>query len=150
MELAGLSPHSSQPPHPWRLSLSCRSFIPPLYRSPPFLTCPISTRPLSLRRRTLLSRSKTGSDEQIDAEESEYDEEEEEEEEEVATRSRNPVSFLSLNSKPDRNVSLLDEYEIEEQDSSHKSGLSPLFDSHFLLVEILNCSLIVEPTSELD
>lgn len=71
---------------------------------------------------TILSRSKTDSDEAVDAGEGEYDDEEEE----IATWSRKPVSLLSLNSKPDRNLALLDEYELEECDSSHKSGLSPL------------------------
>jgi hypothetical protein len=59
----------------------------------------------------------------------------------VATWSRKTVSLLSLNSKPNRNLSLLDEVEMEERDSSHKSGLYPLFYSNFEF-EILNCSSI--------
>lgn len=142
MELAGLYPCPSQPPHPWRRS---PSFISPFSRSLPLLTPHTSTQPLSLYRRiTLLSRSKTDSDEALDAEETEYDDEKEKEEEEVATWSRKPAPLLSLNSKPNRNLSLLDEYEMEERDSSHKSGLYPFYYSQFKF-EILNYNLI-EPT----
>jgi hypothetical protein len=148
MELAGLSPHPSQPPHPWRRALSSRSFISPFSRSLPLLTHHTSTQPLSLHRRiTLLSRSKTDSHEALDAEEIEYDDEQEEEEGEVATWSRKPVSLLSLNSKPNRNLSLLDEYEMEERDASHKSGLYPLSYLQFEF-EILNYSSI-EPTFDI-
>lgn len=142
MELAGLSPHPSPPLHLLQRSLSSRSFISPLSCSLPFLTRHTSTQPLSLRRRNLLSRSKTQTDEEI-YEERDYEEEE-------STSSRKPGSVLSLNNKPSRNLSLLNEYEMEELefDPSHKSGLSPLFVA-FLVVEIINSSLI-EPTFELN
>lgn len=56
----------------------------------------------------------------------EEDEDEEEEEEEASSYSDNGSSFLSLSVKPDRNMSLLDDYEMEElvyeSDLNHRSG----------------------------
>ncbi|XP_078168509.1 GTP-binding protein Era-like protein [Carex rostrata] len=105
MEVAGLSPHPSPPVHLRRRSLSFRSFLSPLSCSLPFLTRHTSTQ--SLRRRNFLSRSKTQTDD-----------------EEESTSSRKPGSVLSLNNKPSRNLSLLNEFEMEELefDPSHKSG----------------------------
>ncbi|KAJ3704320.1 hypothetical protein LUZ61_008025 [Rhynchospora tenuis] len=115
MELAGLSLHPSPTPPPWRRPLSSRSFLSPFSFSLPSFTHHTSTQPLSLCRLNLLSRSKTDIDEEFYKEESENEEDE-------STSSSKPVSFLSLNNKPDRNLSLLDEYEMEELASTHKSG----------------------------
>ncbi|KAJ4749409.1 GTPase Era [Rhynchospora pubera] len=115
MELAGFSLHPSPTPPPWRRSPASRFFLFPLSYSLPSFTHHTSTQPLSLCRLNLLSRSKTDIDEEFYKEESENDEEE-------STSSSKPVSFLSLSNKPDRNLSLLDEYEMEELASTHKSG----------------------------
>ena len=51
--------------------------------------------------------------------------EEEEEDEEMSSYSDSEASSLSLSMKPDRNIALLDDYELEELDYSdpnHRSG----------------------------
>lgn len=57
---------------------------------------------------------------------SEHNEYEEEEEEEKASTSDDESSFLSLSGKPERNMALLDDYEMEEigydSDPNHRSG----------------------------
>ena len=65
-------------------------------------------------------RDKPPSIEEIASEEA-FEEESFEEEEDYEDDSS---SFLSLSEKPDRNLALLDEYEIEENDfdSNHRSG----------------------------
>ncbi|PON71447.1 GTP-binding protein Era [Parasponia andersonii] len=55
----------------------------------------------------------------------EEDEDDEEEEAEVSSYSDEESSFLSLSVKPDRNMALLDDYELEEldyNDPNHRSG----------------------------
>ena len=64
--------------------------------------------------------------EQAQEEEEEEEDAEEEEEEEDADYSEDESSLLSLSEKPDRNMALLDEYEMEEledaADPNHRSG----------------------------